>query len=133
MLEHDANNDSTEQVYPELNKVRMLREGIGYSQEYVAKKLNITQQAYSKLEKNPNNATLERLRELSKVLGVSVNAIVGDDDMYIQQNFHQQGGNASTVMYVTGLADRERESLLQQIVTLQKQVDVLTRIIDSKL
>ena len=98
MLEHDANNDSTEQVYPELNKVRMLREGIGYSQEYVAKKLNITQQAYSKLEKNPNNATLERLRELSKVLGVSVNAIVGDDDMYIQQNFHQQGGNASTVM-----------------------------------
>jgi transcriptional regulator with XRE-family HTH domain len=133
MLEHDANNDSTEQVYPELNKVRMLREGIGYSQEYVAKKLNITQQAYSKLEKNPNNATLERLRELSKVLGVSVNAIVGDDDMYIQQNFHQQGGNASTVMYVTGLADRERESLLQQIVSLQKQVDVLTRIIDSKL
>jgi transcriptional regulator with XRE-family HTH domain len=133
MLEHDANNDSTEQVYPELNKVRMLREGIGYSQEYVAKKLNITQQAYSKLEKNPNNATLERLRELSKVLGVSVNAIVGDDDMYIQQNFHQQGGNASTVMYVTGLADRERESLLQQIVSLQKQVDVLTRIIESKL
>ncbi len=133
MLEHDANNDSTEQVYPELNKVRMLREGIGYSQEYVAKKLNITQRAYSKLEKNPNNATLERLRELSKVLGVSVNAIVGDDDMYIQQNFHQQGGNASTVMYVTGLADRERESLLQQIVSLQKQVDVLTRIIDSKL
>jgi transcriptional regulator with XRE-family HTH domain len=133
MLEHDANNDSTEQVYPELNKVRMLREVIGYSQEYVAKKLNITQQAYSKLEKNPNNATLERLRELSKVLGVSVNAIVGDDDMYIQQNFHQQGGNASTVMYVTGLADRERESLLQQIVSLQKQVDVLTRIIDSKL
>jgi len=31
--------------------------------------------------------------------------------MYIQQNFHQQGGNASIVMDVTGLADKERESL----------------------
>jgi transcriptional regulator with XRE-family HTH domain len=119
--------------YPKINKIRMLREGIGLSQEYVANKLNITQQAYSKIEKNPRNATLERLQQLSDVLGVNVNSIVGDDDMYIQQNFHQQGGNASTVMYITGLADRERESFTQQIASLQKQVDVLTKIIESKL
>ncbi len=119
--------------YPKINKIRMLREGIGLSQEYVAEKLNITQQAYSKMEKNPQNVTLERLQQLSDVLGVKINNIVGDDDMYIQQNFHQQGGNASTVMYITGLADREREALLQQISNLQKQVEVLTKIIDSKL
>jgi hypothetical protein len=53
--------------------------------------------------------------------------------MYVQQSFHQHGGNASTVMYITGLADREREALLQQISNLQKQVEVLTKIIDSKL
>jgi transcriptional regulator with XRE-family HTH domain len=123
----------TNKDYPEINKIRMLREGIGYSQDYVAKKMNITQQAYSKLEKNPNNATLERLRQLSEVLGVSVNSIVGDDEMYIQQNFHQQGGNAATVMHITGLADRERTALLQQIESLQKQVEVLTKIIDTKL
>ena len=122
-----------ESEYPDINKIRMLREGIGFSQEYVANKLNITQQAYSKLEKNPDTATLERLRKLSEILGVNVNSIVGDDDMYIQQNFHQQGGNASTVMYITGLADREREALVQQISTLQKQIDLLTKIIESKL
>ncbi len=118
--------------YPEINKVRMLREGIGYSQEYVANKLAITQQAYSKLEKNPDSATLERLKQLSEVLGVNINSIVGDDDMYIQQNFHQQGGNASTVMYVTGLADRERNLMLQQIQSLEQQVATLTKIIESK-
>jgi transcriptional regulator with XRE-family HTH domain len=122
-----------ESEYPDINKIRMLREGIGFTQEYVANKLNITQQAYSKLEKNPDTATLERLRKLSEILGVNVNSIVGDDDMYIQQNFHQQGGNASTVMYITGLADREREALVQQISTLQKQIDLLTKIIESKL
>jgi transcriptional regulator with XRE-family HTH domain len=125
--------ESENQEYSQINKIRMLREGIGLSQEYVADKLNITQQAYSKMEKNPKNATLERLQQLSEVLGVKVNSIVGDDDMYVQQNFHQQGGNASTVMYVTGLADRERESLLQQISSLQKQVEVLTKIIETKL
>jgi transcriptional regulator with XRE-family HTH domain len=122
-----------ESEYPDINKIRMLREGIGFTQEYVANKLNITQQAYSKLEKNPDTATLERLRKLSEILGVNVNSIVGDDDMYIQQNFHQQGGNASTLMYITGLADREREALAQQISTLQKQIDLLTKIIESKL
>jgi transcriptional regulator with XRE-family HTH domain len=122
-----------ESEYPDINKIRMLREGIGFTQEYVANKLNITQQAYSKLEKNPDTATLERLRKLSEILGVNVNSIVGDDDMYIQQNFHQKGGNASTVMYITGLADREREALVQQISTLQKQIDLLTKIIESKL
>lgn len=122
-----------ESEYPDINKIRMLREGIGFTQEYVANKLNITQQAYSKLEKNPDTATLERLRKLSEILGVNVNSIVGDDDMYIQQNFHQQGGNASTVMYITGLADREREALVQQISSLQKQIDLLTKIIESNL
>jgi len=124
---------SPNKEYPQINKIRLLREGIGLSQEYVADKLNISQQAYSKMEKNPQNATLERLQQLSEVLGVNINSIVGNDDMYIQQNFHQQGGNASTVMYVTGLADRERESFTQQILSLQRQVDVLTKIIDSKL
>lgn len=133
MIEKEDDFGSPQKEYPEINKIRMLREGIGYSQDYVAKKLNITQQAYSKIEKNPDNATLERLKQLSEVLGVKVNSIVGDDDMYIQQNFHQQGGNASTVMYITCLADREREALVQQIGSLQKQIDLLTKIIESKL
>jgi transcriptional regulator with XRE-family HTH domain len=116
-----------------INRIRMLREGVGYSQEYVANKLNITQQAYSRIEKNPNATTLERLQQLSEILGVKVNSIVGEDDMYIQQNYHQQGGNASTVMYVTGLADREREALQQQIISLKKEIEVLTKIIEHKL
>jgi hypothetical protein len=53
--------------------------------------------------------------------------------MFIQQNFQQQGGNASTVMYMTGLADRERTALLQQIQQLENQVALLTKIIESKL
>jgi transcriptional regulator with XRE-family HTH domain len=133
MNKNNQDFTSSNKDYPEINKIRMLREGIGFSQDYVAKKLNITQQAYSKLEKNPDNVILKRLRELSDVLGVSLDSIVGEDETYIQQNFNQRVGNAATITHVTGLADRERALLMQQIENLQKQIEALTKIIEQKL
>ena len=50
-----------------------------------------------------------------------------------KSNILSAGGNASTVMYMTGLADRERTALLQQIQQLENQVALLTKIIESKL
>ena len=131
--QYSDQQSSFPKAYPKFNKIRMLREGIGLSQDYVAKKLNITQQAYSKIEKKPQSTTLERLLQLSDVLGVKIGSLIGDDDTHIQQNIHQNGGNAASVMYVTGLADREREMLMLQIQNLQRQVDVLTKIIEQKL
>lgn len=83
------------------DNIRLIRESLGYSQEYVADKLNLTQQAYSNIEKNPEKATLKRLKELSIVLQVNLVTLIGEDDTYVQQNFHQQGGQAATQMNVT--------------------------------
>ena len=41
--------------------IRLIRESKGYSQEYMASQLNITQQAYSRLEKQPETITLRYL------------------------------------------------------------------------
>lgn len=83
------------------DNIRLIRESLGYSQEYVADKLNLTQQAYSNIEKNPEKVTLKRLKELSIVLQVNLVTLIGEDDTYVQQNFHQQGGHAATQMNVT--------------------------------
>lgn len=77
--------------------IRLIRESQGYSQDYVAIKLDITQQAYSAIEKNPERATLIRLREIATVLQVPLVTLLGEDEIIIQQNFHQAGGNAATV------------------------------------
>lgn len=76
--------------------IRLIRESKGYSQEFVASKLYITQQAYSRLEKNPESITLQRLRDLAKILDVSLLALIGEENMYFMQNINQQGGNAAT-------------------------------------
>jgi transcriptional regulator with XRE-family HTH domain len=111
------------------NKIKMLRESINLSQEYVAAKLNISQQAYSRMEKNPDNITVARMRELSSVLGVPINTLMGEEDIYVQQNFNQAGGNAGSVVYVQGLADTERKAYENHIADLKAQIEVLQNLI----
>lgn len=108
------------------NRIKVLRESLGYSQDYVASQLNITQQALSRIEQNPDNATLNRLKELSLILGVSLTSLIGEEDSYILQNFQQQGGQASTVMYVTGIGEHERKSYENHIKDLKEQVYLLS-------
>ena len=63
--------------------IRLIREGKGLSQKYVASKLDISQQAYSKIEKTPENASVKRLRQLSHVFSVTVTSIIGKMGMYV--------------------------------------------------
>src|ERR1700761_6693314 len=52
-------------------KLRLLREYRNYSQEYIAEKLGITQNAYSRIENNQTRLTAERLEKLSVILEIS--------------------------------------------------------------
>ncbi len=80
------------------NNIRLLRESMGYSQDYVALQLNITQQAYSAIEKKPEKVTLQRLKEIAVILQVPLITLLGEDEVVIQQNFNQAGGNAGTIL-----------------------------------
>jgi transcriptional regulator with XRE-family HTH domain len=115
-----------------VNRIKVLRESLGYSQDYVASQLNITQQALSRIEQNPENATLNRLKELSLILGVSLTSLIGEEDTYILQNFQQQGGQASTVMYMTGIAENERKAYENHIKDLKEQLVLLSDLLKKQ-
>ena len=57
------------------NKIRTLRDIKGYSQEDMAREMNITASAYSKLERDETEMTLNRLVEIAKILGVDTQTI----------------------------------------------------------
>jgi len=116
-----------------MNVIKEIREGQGMSQEAVAYQLNISQQAYSRIEKNPDSASLKRLRDLSSVFGVSLATLVGEEDTYIQQNFQQQGGHASSIVHVHGTMNLvEKEIYEEHIKDLRLQIETLTNIIAVK-
>lgn len=116
-----------------INRIKEIRESQGLSQESVAYELNISQQAYSRIEKNPDSASVKRIRDLSNVFGVSLTSLIGEEDTYIQQNFQQQGGHASSVVHVHGTMNLiEKEMYEGHLKDLRQQIETLTEIIRSK-
>lgn len=51
--------------------IRKVREAKNYTQEYLAYKLNISQNAYSKIELGYTKITVERLFQVAEVLEIS--------------------------------------------------------------
>jgi transcriptional regulator with XRE-family HTH domain len=107
------------------DNIRVIREAKNYSQEYVATKLNVTQQAYSSMEKNPENMSLKRLRELCKILDVELITLLGEENVMVQQNYNQQGGQAATNMVFQGLSENEKSLYERFIAELKHEISFL--------
>lgn len=118
--------------YDKPSVIRIIRESNGLSQEYVASKLDISQQAYSNIEKNPENASIKRLRQLSHVFSVPVTSLIGESDQYIQQNFQQQGGQAATVIHVQGIPEHERQLYERLVDELKSENQLLRTLLEKR-
>jgi transcriptional regulator with XRE-family HTH domain len=103
------------------DNIRLMREYMGFSQEYIAEKLSITQQAYSQIEKNPEKTTLKRLKDIADILQVNLVTLLGEEETYILQNFNQSGGHAATQMNVTP-SNNEREIYERLITELKEEI-----------
>lgn len=58
------------------NNIRRVREYRNYTQDYVARKIGISQNAYSKLELGFHKLSLERLFQIAEVLAVDCTALI---------------------------------------------------------
>ncbi len=59
--------------------IRKTREDKNYTQEYLAAKLKISQNAYSKIELGYTKITLERLFQIAEVLEIAPIDLIGDN------------------------------------------------------
>lgn len=60
------------------NALRIQRVIKGYTQEYMAERLNLSQNSYSKLERGLTSLTVKRLYEVAEILEISVQDILPD-------------------------------------------------------
>jgi transcriptional regulator with XRE-family HTH domain len=72
-------------------KIRKVRELKGFTQEYMANKLAISQRAYSKMENNETKLDWERIESVSSILGIDPLELVAFDDNLIFNNCTQSG------------------------------------------
>lgn len=93
--------------------IRKIREIKGISQEYIAIQLGISTRAYSKIETGETQLTINRLVEISKIIGVTPQEILGFDIAMIFNNnpVSQQGGkyiayNNTDIQQITELYEK---------------------------
>jgi transcriptional regulator with XRE-family HTH domain len=101
---------------PEI-KIKQIRELKNFTQEFVASQLGLTTRAYSKIESGETQLTINRLNEISEILGVEPMEVLGFDDKQVFNNCKQEGnfGNFGTYNAMS-------EKLIQQY---EKTIQVL--------
>jgi transcriptional regulator with XRE-family HTH domain len=82
-----------------VSNIRKIREFRNYTQDYLAAKLKISQNAYSKIELGYSNITLNRLVEIAEILEIELVDLIcedGEDVIKLKlasQNLRQSGGS----------------------------------------
>jgi transcriptional regulator with XRE-family HTH domain len=105
--------------------IRKIRVAQGYSQEFIAKKLGVSQQTYSQLERNAEEASLRKLKELAKILNVEFLTLINGEEKFIQTKLNQQGGHTATKMVFNNTQDDYISHLKSEIDQLRKEINVL--------
>ncbi len=106
------------------SKIRKLRELKGYSQEYMAASLDMSQNNYSKIELERNHLTLERLQQIARLLDIDPVKIIEFDDDTIFNNHNQQGGNAANYIFQHS---EKMQAMLENVIQHLKEENAFLR------
>jgi transcriptional regulator with XRE-family HTH domain len=112
-------------------KIRKLRVDHDLTQDYVAEKLGVSQNAFSKIERGETDPTYSTLSRIAEILKVDVSHLVnfGEKNIFNIENGQNAAiGNNHTVNH----NDRMIEHLQTEIVHLRQKETQLLDIISKK-
>lgn len=111
------------------HKIRQIRELKGFTQEYIADKLGISQRAYSKIENNQTKIDWERITKIAEVFGVDPIDMISFDDNLIFNNCNQSGKFET---FINNMPERLIEQYENRIKELSEEVQFLRRQLEKK-
>ena len=109
-------------------KVRRIREEKQWTQEFIANKLEISQNTYSKIESGSIKLTIDRISELSKILDMPIEDMLSDDT----KTFHLNNNHIEK-FYIENLQEENKglvQSLKDQVKYLQEENQRLLKLIE---
>lgn len=113
---------------PEI-KIKQIRELKNFTQEHVATQLGLTTRAYSKIEAGETQLTINRLNEISAILGIDPLEVLGFDDKQIFNNCKQEGNIGINHI---NLPDKLIQQYEKTIQVLEDKVRLLQRLLDMQ-
>ena len=113
-----------------INKIREIRKDRGYSHEYMAHLLDISQVAYSKIEKNETKLTVERLFKIAEILEAKIEDIldIKADKVYKQDLKDNSIGHQE----IQNMYQDNKETYEKLIASKDEQIALLKSLLDKK-
>ena len=109
-------------------RIKKIREFRNFTQQYLADKLDISQNAYSKIENGTTKLTIDRLEQVAKLLDVPMDSLLSSEKQVL--NVENNSIN-KFYAHIENLHEENKEILQQQIEFLQQQNKNLLTTIDE--
>lgn len=110
-------------------RIKSVREKVGYSQDYVASELGMSQKAYSKIENNETQIKGEVLVKLAEIFKSDILELIPTEAKLTYNNIHNfQNGNG--IVYDNS---EKLEQLYKQLLeSKDEQIRLLKEMLDLK-
>ena len=125
------------------NKLKRLRELKNLNQEEVAQKLNITKQAYSKIERNETKLDLERIMDLAEIFEIKPEDLLREDNINLNiakecdsNQFSGTGTIHNNYYYGTAstpILQKTIEAQQEAIKRLEAEIAYLRKLLETQL
>ncbi len=102
------------------DRIKEMRLKKNYSQDYIAKRLGISQKAYSKIENNETRLNVDALLSIADVLEIPVNHFFTDSKAPILNDF-SSGREGDNVIYKT-TNEYAKEDLYKELLKAKEEV-----------
>jgi transcriptional regulator with XRE-family HTH domain len=106
-------------------RIKKIREYRNYTQQYMADSLELSQNAYCKIENGTTKLTIDRLENIATILDVPLESILSSSN----QTFNIQN-NDKLYGHIENLYEANKELLEKQIALLQQQNENLLKTIE---
>lgn len=97
----------------------------GYSQEYLAEVLEISQKTYSNMENNKSSISIDALRKIAKEYKIEIFELLTDDKVTIQKNSLNESDNFQGGIIINHIS----KELINQ---MKERIDELKETISEK-
>ncbi|MCU0444918.1 MAG: helix-turn-helix transcriptional regulator [Microscillaceae bacterium] len=118
------------------SNIRKMRELRSLTQDEMADKLSMSQNGYSRIERDETDVPFSRLVQIAKALEVELLDLItfDGDKLLLNQSFNDNSlANGIGYQHNQGLAEAERKLYESRITDLQKEIDRLHSLLEKTL
>lgn len=103
--------------------LKILREVKGYTQDQIADVLGISQNTYSRIERQPKSLTADQAQKLSDFYAVNLEDLLSEAVPTI--SFHDPKFENSNTAYLHLLENDNRQSAISEVKSLKEEIEYL--------